>query len=435
MKLKSLLKNKIFKIVVIVVVIVGLVFLLIPKEQPKVEPIIPNVKVMEVLTSSNQEQMKFVGFIQPKETFQGTFGTIGTIDQVNVTPGQQVKKGALLMSVDDESARISLTNAQESYGAALSNQKQAKSLMDAEAKNLMNENKMRDDQIVAAQAEIVTLDQFIVDKQAEIDALEADETDQSEAIITAQAELVSFQTQKETAKGALANLQSESPASIDIATSRYEAAVAAHDAAKAQTSIANNNVQQAQDMVDETRLISAIDGTVVAVVQSVGELATPLIPSVVVASYDKVAVFGLSQTNVNLVEVDMIAKITAQGKELEGTVSDISLVPDTTSRTYEAKISVGTQEELNIGETVQIVIDIKKTEGIWLNINLLLNNGQDYVYVVTDGRINKRIVEKIGMQNDMVLLKNLQAGDQVVIEGFKSLKIGDKVTILGENNE
>lgn len=431
----SQMKHKVIKIIAALSVIALLVYVFIPKKQPKVEAIIPNVKVMEVMTSSNQEQMKFVGFIQPASTYQGTFGTIGTIEQVNVKLNQQVSKGDVLMSIDDETARLNLTNAQESYAVALSNQRQAKSLMDAEAKNLLNEKKMRDEQITNTKNEIKTLEQSIVDKQAEIDALEASEDDQSEAIITAQAELVALQTQKEAAQVALDNLQSEEPASIDIATSRYEAAVAAHDAAKAQTSIANNNVKQAQDAVDQTRLISPIDGTVVAIVQNVGDLATPLIPSVVVASYEKVAVFGLSQTNINYVEVGMVATITAQNKEITGEVSDIALVPDTTSRTYEAKITVGKQENLNLGETVQIIIDIKKTEGIWINIDLLLNNGQDYVYVVTDGRINKRIVEKIGMQNDMVLLKNLQAGDKIVIEGFKSLQVGDKVNILGENNE
>lgn len=429
------MKKKLINILIVLVVVAGLVYLLIPKKQPKIEAIIPNVKVMEVNRSSNQEQMKFVGFIQPKETYQGTFATIGTIDQVNVTTGQQVKKGTVLMSINDESARINLINAQESYDGAMSNQKQAKALMEAEAKNVTNEEKLRNEQIEAAKNEVVALDQAIVDKEAEIASLESDPEDQSEAIITATAQLASLQAQKEAAEIVLTNLEGENPASLQIATSRYDAAVAAHDASTAQTKIAYNNVKSAQDMLGETRLVSQINGTVVAVVQNVGDLATPLIPSVVVASYDKVAVFGLSQSNVNLVEVDMEATITAQEKELDGKVSEISLVPDTTSRTYEAKVDVGSQDELNLGETVQIVIDIKETEGIWLNINLLSNNGEDFVYVVAGGRINRRIVEKLGMQNDMVLLKNLQAGDLVVVEGFKSLKIGDKVNILRDDNE
>lgn len=429
------MKKKMIKGLIAVVLLAASIYLLIPKKKPKVEPIIPSVKVMEVLRSSNQEQMKFIGFIQPKETFQGTFATIGKITQVNVSSGQKVKKGQVLMSVDDETARSGLKNAQESYDVALSDQKQAQNLMDAEAKNVSNEKKLLNEQITKAKNEVTRLDQAIVDKQAEITKLEADEANQTQAIIDARAQLASLQTQRTAAQTALDNLESESPATLEIATSRYNASVAAHDASKARTSIALNNVKTAQDALDETQLISQIDGTVIMVVQNVGDLATPIIPSVVVASYDKVAVFGLSQSNVNLVDVGMEAEITAQNKELKGKVSEISLVPDTTSRTYEAKVDVGVQEDLNLGETVQIVIDIKETEGIWLNIDLLLNNGQDYVYVVSGGRINKRIVEKLGMQNDMVLVKNLQAGDLVVVEGFKTLKIGDKVNILREDNE
>src|SRR5690554_4263371 len=423
-------------IAIILLIIISFVYLILnPKQEEKIAEVLPNVRVMEIATSSNQEQMKFVGFIQPKQTYQGTFSTVGTINEVAVVNGQIVKKGTLLATIEDENAQTNLNNAQQSYNSALSNQKQAKSLMDAEATNLQSEKDNYQARIDQAQNDIEKLEVQKTEALEELEKAKEEFGETSLEAIEAEAKVNQLTVQIEANKELLNDLNSEQPASISIAQSRYEAAVSAYEASTNQTVIAQNGVKAAQQQIEQTKLLSQIDGTVVAVLQQEGDLATPIMPSVVVASNEKVAVFGLSQSNVNLVVENMVAQVISETDEFEGFVSDVSFLPDETSRTYEAKVDVGFKEDLNIGETVEIIVELQETEGIWIDLNLLKNDGQDYVYVIQANRINKRIVERLSMQKNLGLVKNLQKGDLVVVEGYRNLKVGDEVNVVGEIND
>ena len=418
-----------------IVVVVGLfVWILWPTEEEAIEPILPNVRVMEVTTSSNQEAMKFVGFIQPKDVYEATFGTIGTIENIYVTLGQSVKVGTTLASINDQNARLNIDNANQQYDSALSNQNQARALMQAEAANLENEWQLQSQRIEQANQTLNASQKAYQEaEEAYNNAVEEHGETSSEAI-EAQVVVTQREIERDAAQAVVDNLTSDEPATLAIALSRYEASVAAYESSTTQVAIALNNVQVAQNQLEDTKLKSGIDGKVVAIVQSVGELATPLVPTVVIASDELVAVFGLSQSNVNLVKTNMQATVTSGSQELEGKISDISFIPDETSRTYEARVELGEVANVNIGETVQIMINLGETDGVWLDLSLLLNDGEDYVFVVVDDRIVKRVVQRGSLQNQLVLVYNLNEGDLIVIEGGQSLKVGTKVNVIREIN-
>lgn len=428
------MSNKQSKLMVLIIsgVILALVALLIwfPRKPQETPIILPNVKVLEIETSLNQEEMKFVGFIQPKDIQQATFGSLGTIEKVYVSEGQYVKKGTLLMSINDDNAQLSLTNANESYKVALSNRDQAKALMDAEDLNYKNEKENYEKDLASQRQRVKALqDEYEVAK-AKLEQAKTDHGENSPEAISAQWELNEVTTRLEAARLVLTNLEAEEPASIAIAEARYKAAAAAYETATTQTTIAQNGVKAAQEQVNQTKLVAGIDGDVVAILQKVGDLAIPLMPSVIVASQNKVAVFGLSQSTVNNVKKDMPAKVNTESESLIGSISDISALPDETSRTYEARVDIGFNEDLNIGETVEVVVELQETEGVWIDLNILKNDGQDYVYIVQNHRIFKRVVERIAMRNNLVLIKNVQKGDLIVIEGFNNVKVGDQVNII-----
>ncbi len=417
----------------VVIVIAIFVWVLWPQEEEIIEPILPNVRVMEVKTSSNQEEMKFIGFIQPKDTYEATFNTLGTIENIYVSLGQRVKVGTVLASIDDQNARINVDNANQQYDVALSNQKQARALMDAEASNLVSERRMQQQRIDQAKQELETRQSAYKEASTAYDDAVLDYGETSTEAIEAATILTQKEIERDAAQLAYDNATSDDPATIAIAQSRYEASVAAYESATTQAIIAQNNVQAAQNQLQETKLISGIDGKVVVIVQSVGELATPLVPTVVIASNEMVAVFGLSQSSINLINTSMSATVTTSSQTIEGAIIDISFIPDQTSRTYEAKVNLGFVEDLNIGETAQVVVELGETDGVWLDLSLLFNDGEDFVYVVVDDRIVKRVVQRISIQNQLVLVHHLKEGDLVVIEGGQSLKVGTKVNVLREN--
>lgn len=426
------MKNKkaIASISVLVLALIFIVVLFNQENEEEVIESVVNVRVLEIDTSTNQEQIKFVGFIQPNELFEATFSSVGTIKNIHVSVNQQVKKNDVLATIDDESAQTNLKNAQESYSVALANQRQAKALMDAEAANVQNEKDTIAKQREQASNQVNDLTAQVEQAKKTLEEVSQDAEADSQEVLEAETNLLALEIQLESATTLLNDLNSEDPASISIAQSRYDAALAAYQASTTQTTIAQNNVVAAQQQVDQTRLLSQIEGTVVAIVQSEGELATPLVPTVVVASNEKVAVFGLSQSNVNRVLKDMIATIESDEETFEGFVSDVSLLPDEVSRTYEAKVNVGIKDTLNIGETVSVIINLQETEGIWIDLSILKNDGEDYVFIVEDNRVSKKVVERLAMQNNLVLVSNLEKNDRVIIEGYQRVKVGDKVNII-----
>lgn len=426
------MKNKkaIASISVLVLALIFIVVLFNQENEEEVIESVVNVRVLEIDTSTNQEQIKFVGFIQPNELFEATFFSVGTIKNIHVSVNQQVKKNDVLATIDDESAQTNLKNAQESYSVALANQRQAKALMDAEAANVQNEKDTIAKQREQASNQVNDLTAQVEQAKKTLEEVSQDAEADSQEVLEAETNLLALEIQLESATTLLNDLNSEDPASISIAQSRYDAALAAYQASTTQTTIAQNNVVAAQQQVDQTRLLSQIEGTVVAIVQSEGELATPLVPTVVVASNEKVAVFGLSQSNVNRVLKDMIATIESDEETFEGFVSDVSLLPDEVSRTYEAKVNVGIKDTLNIGETVSVIINLQETEGIWIDLSILKNDGEDYVFIVEDNRVSKKVVERLAMQNNLVLVSNLEKNDRVIIEGYQRVKVGDKVNII-----
>jgi len=132
---------------------------------------------------------------------------------------------------------------------------------------------------------------------------------------------------------------------------------------------------------------------------------------------------------INTIKVNQTAEITVNQISYFGKVYEIAKIPDATSRTYQAFVSIDDYTQVNIGETAGVSIDLGQRSGIWLMLNTILNDGEDYVYIVIDDRIVKRKVNLSTINNQMVLTTGLSAGDMVVIEGGRLVQPGVKVKI------
>ncbi|MTI96776.1 MAG: HlyD family efflux transporter periplasmic adaptor subunit [Firmicutes bacterium] len=94
------------------------------------------------------------------------------------------------------------------------------------------------------------------------------------------------------------------------------------------------------------------------------------------ASHTVTADIGLSQGDVNSIQTGMEATVTVNQKEFQGTVIDVALLPDTTSRTYQARIAIEEETGLNLGETAAVQINTGPREGIWLSLPTIMNDGE-----------------------------------------------------------
>ena len=101
---KKLLKNKkvwVFLLLIILAVAIGFIVVL-RKQKQKEEQVaekVYQVKVMEAGETGSDVSLSYTGIVQPEETIQCTFETVGTIETVNVEKGQEVAEGQILCTI------------------------------------------------------------------------------------------------------------------------------------------------------------------------------------------------------------------------------------------------------------------------------------------------------------------------------------------------
>jgi hypothetical protein len=226
-----------------------------------------------------------------------------------------------------------------------------------------------------------------------------------------------------------ASVANGTPVEVDIAYSRYQAAKASYDAANSQYTIAKNNLTYANNNLESTRLYASMKrfcrksrikqrGTCNTVSSGRCYFVLP-----------DVCGLGVSQTMINTIKTGQNAEITVNQVKYVGKVYEIAKIPDSMSRTYQAYISIDDYSQVNIGETAGVSIDLGVRTGIWLMLNTIQNDGEDYVYIVVDDRIVKRKVILTTINNQMVLTTGLSVGDLVVIEGGRLVRPGVKVKV------
>lgn len=216
-----------------------------------------------------------------------------------------------------------------------------------------------------------------------------------------------------------------------VADAQFQASTASYEAAQQQTQLTQTQLDNIDTQIQGSYLYSNIDGYVLMMNAEVGETANPLIPVMVLGTSNTVVTIGLSQDNVRKVQTGMVASVKIGELEYEGKVLNINRIPDTASRTYETDIKFPVDLlDFFIGETAVVNINVGTKEGIWIPIKVIQNDGEDYVYVISDNRAKKKIITPINIDNDYVLVEGLQAGDQIIIDGMKNVKAGSLVEVI-----
>lgn len=250
----------------------------------------------------------------------------------------------------------------------------------------------------------------------------------------AQAELTAAQSERAAAQTAYDALAAQGPDSAETRAQkeRLDTAQTALDQAQTSYDNAQRNYETALEAIEDCKLRADADGYVVTVVSSEGSLATPLAPVLVLGSRGMVARFGVSQSDVRELAPEMPAAVTLDGRQYAGSILSIAVLPDEDTRTYPVDVSIGADfSEVYLGSMATVELQIGQRTGVWLPLSVILNDGEDYVYLVEDGRAVRRNVEIAELSNDMVLVTGVHEGGQVISEGMKTVRSGSPVEVLG----
>jgi RND family efflux transporter MFP subunit len=334
-----------------------------PGEEGAGGPVISGVKIIDVHPDWVDEFYKTSGTVKAKVISDISSRIMGSVTAIKVREGDRVKKGDLLLTIDDRDLNQKVKEAEEGYREALKSlqsAKQNKSLIDT---TYTRYKSLFDEKAIAEQ---------------EIDEIEN--------------------------KRNLAKLQ-------------YERAQAALEKAKAY-------LRGAQIELGFTKITTPISGVITEKKIEVGNMAVPGIPLLVVEddSSFKMDVY-VDELLLEKLRVGMPVKVIIDALKMEAFGEIYEIVPsiDPMSRTFLINIDLK-GENLKTGLYGRVMVPIGKIQVLLVPKNSIVEKGQLVgVYVVDDrGDVSYRLV-KLGRDFDgeSEVLSGLKNGERIIVEGVE----------------
>lgn len=337
-------------------------------EAEKPQEKIKAVKVSEVQKSTNDMVLSYIGTVDSKTMTDYSFKSGGKVSNIYVEKGDHVKKGEALARLDMTDNEIQVEATKLSMETANENVKKAKDALDFQT------------------------DQF--DKMSKL-----------------------------YESGAIAK------DSFDQVKLQLDNTIATYNQSKLQYDAAALNYKNASIVLDESLIRSKEDGIIMDVVFEEAERVGPSQTIVSLRSMNQIINVGISQSDLKRIKEGTKAEIDVDGEKAKGVITSIDEAPDMATRTYNAEVYVD-GKNYRLGSIAKIKFDVGKENGVWIPLQVIFSNGEDYVYVVNEDRAFKRTISIVKNIEDKVLVEGLEAGEFIAVNGMKNLNDGSKVNIV-----
>ena len=365
-------------------------------EEPVLDPTV-TVETTAVQTGDLSTQSTYIGTISAEGTASVVAMVSGNVEQVAVSVGDTVTAGDLLCRFDDESARLSLQNAQaavssaqESYNSAVANYGGADLPLLQEQLRLAQDN--YDDTLALL----------------EIGAASQAEVDQAhQSLLSAQAGL--------------------------------EAARASLNSAQAGIQSAQVGVESAQYQLSLYNLTAPISGVVEAVNVTENNFAASGTAAFVISNgSNKTVTFYVTDSVRQTLTPGQAVTVNYNGQTYEGAVTEIGGVVNAQVGQFQVKAVIDGAQDLPDGLSVELTTTSHQAVGAVLvpSDAMFFENGVAYVYLLQDGTAVRADVT-IGLytEDQVAVTAGLTPGDQVITTWSSTLRDGAAVRLAGQEDQ
>lgn len=358
----------------LILLIIILTFSLTACTKEKVETEnIKNVSIITVKESTMEKTIHYFGFIEPSEIKSFSIKNGGKVEKIFVEVGQSITENTPLIKLDTYEYNLSLNASSEQLKLAKLELEKAKKSYDF-YKKLYND----------------TLDLY------NNNAISKQKLD-------------------------------EIKLSYDINETQYNQAKKNYNKAKIDLEYKTNTK-------NESTLFSDMNGKIIDILKKEGEIYIPPYPIILARSNENIVKIGVSEKDIKKLFLNQIAKIKIENKIYSGEITKINLMPDKESKTYNVEITIMSEGDFLIGQSCDVIFETDKTNGIWLPITYIMNDGEDYVYVVINNRAIRRNINLSEINSSYVMVQNLKEGEKIIVKGKNSIYEGVKVNIVSEEN-
>lgn len=337
-------------------------------QEPDVQEKTRAVQVEEVKSTKNPVALSYVGTVDSKDIVDYSFKSGGRIARMYVEEGDRVSRGDLLAQLDTQDINFQLSAATANMNSVQENIKKAK------------------DQLEYSEQQLEKMDSL-----QKSGGISKDQLDQ-------------VRLQRDIAR-----------ASYNQANSQYESARA--------------DYSYKQTLLEESSIYAKQDGIVADIAFEEGERVGPSASIVTLRSMNQIVNIGLAQGDLNDIKAGLAATVDVDGKKASGIVESIDEVPDMATRTYKAQIRVN-DGQYRLGMIAKVSIDVGEKQGVWVPMQSIFSDGENYVYIVDKDRAFKRTVQMMENHEDKVMVSGVDSGELLAVSGMKNLNDGSKVNIV-----
>lgn len=182
-------------------------------------------------------------------------------------------------------------------------------------------------------------------------------------------------------------------------------------------------------IADESVIRAEKTSHVLSILNEPGEFAAAGYPVIVLRDPESRVRLFVTQEEVVEIKIGQEVRCGFGGQTYMGSVDWIAEVPDPATLTYEVQVHLE-EADLRLGTIVDADIILQRVRAIQIPIQGIMNdeNG-DYVYVVSDGVIQRKTIFMKEIDNTFVEVDGLETGDRVVVMGMAYVEEGQKVSV------
>jgi HlyD family secretion protein len=378
------------------------------------EPVAVPVAVRTPWRGPISRTLRYSGTLEPRARVTVLSKVPGRVERILVSEGQAVKKGQLLVRMEDDVALLQAEQAAAALGAARAELEKTR-------------RGVRPEELANARASLADAEKDLADAET---AFQRAERLQAEGAITkaareeAQSKLRAARTGVDNARRSVRMMEQ------GAASEEQRMAEAQLDSAQAQYELARLNLEN-------TRLTAPIDGQVARIPTDEGNLAGLATPLAVIVNETAMVVkaalperhyetflagSGRIRTRVTF------AALPDRGA-LSGRLVSVSPTIDPASRTFTAEVEVS-EPGLASGMYANVSFEVEQAkEALLVPESALCSRGGERGVFVVEARLARfrRLATGIESEGLVQVLEGLEGGERVVVDGNAFLEDGQRV--------
>jgi HlyD family secretion protein len=388
------------------------------RREAAAEPVAAPVAVQTPSRGAISRTLRYAGTLEPRAIVTVLSKVPGRVERILVSEGEPVRKGQLLVLMEDDVARLQAEQAAAALAAAQAQLEKAR-------------RGVRPEELTNAQATVAAAEKDLADADTAFQRAErlyADGAITKAAREEAQAKLRAARTGVENARRSVQMMEQ------GAGSEEQRMAEAQLASARAQYDLAKLNR-------DNTRVTAPIGGQVAKVPIDEGNLAGAATPLLVIVNETAMVVkaavperhYGAFLAAGEAIKAEAVFAALPDRGALPGRLISISPTIDPATRTFTAEIEVTDPKgELRSGMYASVTFEVERADDALLVLAAALcsRGGGRGVFVV-DGKVARFRAVRTGIEGDGVVqvLEGLSDGDRVVVDGNAFLEDGQRVSV------